>query len=82
MLKTSYILNLGQLFKIILDLKQYLWQKLKPERIKNLSKAMISKQVGPLVLKVGTIVVAIDSYPSIDWEEYNRGYVVGWRFWS
>ncbi len=32
MLKTSYILNLGQLLKIIFECKKYLWQKLKPEK--------------------------------------------------
>ncbi len=29
MLKTSYTLNLGQLLQIALELKIYLWQKLK-----------------------------------------------------
>jgi hypothetical protein len=32
MLETSYILNLGQLLKIALKLKKYLWQKLKLEK--------------------------------------------------
>jgi hypothetical protein len=30
MLETSYILSLGQLLKIALELKRCLWQKLKP----------------------------------------------------
>ncbi len=33
MLETSYVLNLGQLFKIALELKRSLWQKLKPKKI-------------------------------------------------
>jgi hypothetical protein len=43
MLKTSYILNLGQLLKIALELKRYLWQKLKLEKNKNLSITTIEK---------------------------------------
>ncbi len=30
MLETTYTLRLGQLLKITLDLKKYMWQKLKP----------------------------------------------------
>jgi hypothetical protein len=33
MLETSYTLNLGQLIKIALELKRYLWQKLKPGKL-------------------------------------------------
>ncbi len=33
MLKTSYSLNLGQLLKIALELKRYLWKKLKRKKI-------------------------------------------------
>jgi hypothetical protein len=29
MLETSYILNLGQLLKMAIELKKYLWQKMK-----------------------------------------------------
>jgi hypothetical protein len=43
MLETSYTLNLGQLFKIALKLKKYLWQKLKLEKIWNVGKATIDK---------------------------------------
>jgi hypothetical protein len=32
MLETSYTLNLGQLLEIALELKRYLWQKLKLEK--------------------------------------------------
>jgi hypothetical protein len=38
MLETSYTLNLGQLLKIALALKRYLWQKLKPQKTQNLKK--------------------------------------------
>jgi hypothetical protein len=32
MLETNYTLNLGQLLKIIFELKRYLWQKMKPNK--------------------------------------------------
>jgi len=46
MLETNYTLNLGQLFKITLKLKKYLWQNLKLEKTQNLSKVTTNKQVG------------------------------------
>jgi len=65
MLETSYTLNLGQLLKIAPKLKRYLWQKLKLEKTQNLSRATTDKQVGSLVLEVGTTVVAIDNHMAI-----------------
>jgi len=32
MLETSYTLNLGQLLKVALKFKTYIWQKLKPKK--------------------------------------------------
>jgi hypothetical protein len=51
MLKISYTLSLGQLFKTTFELKKYLWQKLKLEKTQNLGRATIEKQVGSLVPK-------------------------------
>ncbi len=65
MLETSYVLNLGQLLKIAPKLKRYLWQKLKLEKIQNLSRTTIDKQVGFLVPKVGTTIVTIDNHMAI-----------------
>jgi hypothetical protein len=65
MLETSYTLNLGQLLKIALKLQKYLWQKLKLEKIQNLNRATTNKQVGYIVLEVGTIVVVIDNHMAI-----------------
>jgi hypothetical protein len=62
MLKTSDILNLGQLLIIIHELKRYLWKKLKPKKTQNVSRVTIDKQVGSLAPKVGTIVVTIDNH--------------------
>jgi hypothetical protein len=61
----SYTLNLGQLLKIIHELKRYLWQKLKPEKIQNVSKKTIEKQVGSLIPEVKTTVVTIDNHMEI-----------------
>ncbi len=62
MLETSYTLNLGQLFKIALELKRYLWQKLKPEKIQNVSITTTDKQVCFSILEVGTTIVVINNY--------------------
>ncbi len=65
MLEISYTLNLGQLLKIALDLNRYLWQKLEPKEIQNVSKVTIEKQISPLVPKVGTTTMAIDNHMAI-----------------
>jgi hypothetical protein len=65
MLETSYTLNLGQLFKIILGLKKYLWHKLKPKKTQNLNRATTDKQVSSLVPKVRTIVVTIYNHTAV-----------------
>jgi len=62
MLKTSYILNLGQLLKIAHELKKYLWPELKQKKTQNSSKTTIDKQVVSLVPKVGITVVVINSH--------------------
>jgi hypothetical protein len=51
MLETSYTLTLGQLLKITLELKIYLWRKLKVEKFQNVCKTTIEKQVGSLSTK-------------------------------
>ncbi len=56
MLKTSYTLNLGQLFKIILELKRHFWQKLKPEKTQNLSITTIEKKINFSIPEVGTTI--------------------------
>ncbi len=65
MLKTIYILNLRQLLKIILELKRYIWQKLKPKKTQIVNKTTIEKQVGSLILEVGTTIVIIDNHKAI-----------------
>jgi hypothetical protein len=62
MLETSYTLNLRRLLKIILKLKKYLWQKLKPKKIQNVNRTTIDKQVSFSVPKVGTYAIAIDNH--------------------
>jgi hypothetical protein len=58
-------LNLGQLLKITLELKIYLWQKLKPKKTQSVSKTPTDKQVGYSIPKVGTTVVAIDNHMAV-----------------
>jgi hypothetical protein len=53
------------LLKISLELKEYLWQKLKPEKTQNVSSVTIEKKVGDLVPKVGIVVIAIDNHMAI-----------------
>jgi hypothetical protein len=65
MLKANYTLNLGQLLKIAHELKRYLWHKLKPKKIQNVSKTTSEKQVGSLVPKIGTIAVAINNHMAV-----------------
>ncbi len=65
MLKTSYILSLGQLLELTLELKRYFWQKLKLEKTQNLSRTTTKKQVGSLVPKVGIVVIAINNHMAV-----------------
>jgi hypothetical protein len=65
MLETSYTLNLGQLLKIVFELKRYIWQKLKLEKTQNLSNVTKEKQIGFLVLEVGRVVVVIDNHMAV-----------------
>ncbi len=59
MLETSYTLNFKQLFKIVIELKKNLWQKLKLEKTQNLNRATTSKQVGFLIPEVEITPIAI-----------------------
>jgi len=65
MLKTSYILSLGQLLELTLELKRYFWQKLKLEKTLNLSRTTTKKQVGSLIPNVGIVVIAINNHMAV-----------------
>jgi hypothetical protein len=56
---------LGQLFKITLELKKNLWQKLKLEKTHNLNKATTNKQVVSSILEVGTTTITTDNHVAI-----------------
>jgi hypothetical protein len=62
MLESSYILNLRQLLKIALELKRYLWQKLKPKKTQNLKITTTNKQVSSSIPKVGTVAIVINNH--------------------
>ncbi len=63
MLETNYILNLGQLLKIAYELKRYLQQKLKLEKIQNVSRTIIektqngSKTIRKIIQNVSKIII-------------------------
>ncbi len=65
MLKTSYTLNLGQLFKIAHEVKRYMWQKLKQEKIQNVNRVTTNKQVGFLIPEVGIAIITIDNHMAV-----------------
>jgi hypothetical protein len=50
------------LLKIALELKMYLWKKLKPKKTQNLNKTTMNKQVNYSILEVGTTVVVMDNH--------------------
>ncbi len=62
MLEISYTMSLGQLFKIAVELKRYIWQKLKLNKTHNVNKTTTQEQVGSSIPEVGTIVIAIDTH--------------------
>jgi hypothetical protein len=65
MLEESYTLSLGQLLKIALEWKIYLWKKLKLEKVHNLSRKTIDKQVGSSVPEVKIVAITIDIHMAI-----------------
>ncbi len=48
-----------------MNLKIYLWKKLKPKKTQSVSKVTTNKQVGFLIPKVGTTIVAINNHMAV-----------------
>jgi hypothetical protein len=65
MLETNYTLSLGQFLKIAFELKRYLWQKLKLEKIQNLNRITTKKQVGFSIPEAGIANVVIDNQMAV-----------------
>jgi hypothetical protein len=64
MLETTYTLRLGQLLKITLDFKIYMWQKLKPKKSNIVTKVILKPSVVTMVelhSKVDTVIIKIDN---------------------
>jgi len=64
MLKTTYTLKLCQLFKITLDLKRYMWQKLKLEELSISTKQMSELDVATMVethSKLDATIIKVDN---------------------
>ncbi len=66
-METNYTVNLGELFKILPDLKKYLWQTIVS------TKPTINKVITFVILDIGmtTIIQSHGCYISVDKEEYN-----------
>ncbi len=68
MLETTYILRLGQLLKITLDLKIYMWQKLKLGK-PNITFKLISKHGVVIVVethsKLNTTIIKVDNQMAV-----------------
>ncbi len=56
MMETTYTMKLGQLLKITLDLKKYMWQKLKPKKL-NITSKVISEP---------NVTIAVETHYQID----------------
>ncbi len=62
MLETSYTVNLGQKLKMALELKRYLWQKMKLDKPHIVAKLVTQKTIPFVVPKVAIVVMAIDNH--------------------
>jgi hypothetical protein len=56
MMETTYTLKLGQLLKLTLDLKKYMWQKIKPKK-PNIATKMILKP---------SVAIVIETHSEVD----------------
>ncbi len=68
MLEITYTLKLGQLLKITSDLKKYMWQKLKLEKLNIVIKQMSEPSVTIVVetySELDTIVIEVDNHMAI-----------------
>ncbi len=64
MFKTTYNLKLNQLLKITLDLKKYMWQKLKPEKPNIIIKVISKLNVATMIKthsKVDIVTIKVDN---------------------
>jgi hypothetical protein len=68
MLETTYTLRLGQLLKTTLDLKKYMWLKLKPKKLNITTKVILDLSVAIMIethSEVDTIVIEVDNQIAI-----------------
>jgi hypothetical protein len=65
MLETNYTLNFGQLLKIAISLKKYLWQKLKTNKPQINTKHMNDKTTSFVIPNTRIATVAIDNHMAI-----------------
>jgi len=64
-METTYTLKLGQLLKITLDHKKYMWQKLKLEKSNIATQVILEFNVAIVVethSKVDTVAIKVENY--------------------
>jgi hypothetical protein len=65
MLKTSYTLNLAQLFNIAPKFLKIFLAEVKPKKTQNLSRATINKQISSSILEVMIAIVVIYNHMAV-----------------
>jgi len=68
MLETTYTLRLDQLLKITLDLKKYMWQKLKLKKLNIVTKQILQPNVAIMVethSKLNTTDIEVDNQMAV-----------------
>ncbi len=62
MLETSYTLIIGQLIKIVPNLKKYMWQKLNVNKPQINSRSINEKATTYVVPNIGTTTIVIENH--------------------
>jgi hypothetical protein len=65
MLEINYILNLGHLLNMALELNTNLWKIMKPNKPQSIAKLVIEKTIPYVVLEVATTFVVVDNHMTI-----------------
>jgi hypothetical protein len=65
MLETNYALNLEQLFKITLNLKKNLLQKIKSNKPHTYTRSMRNKTIPSIVLDISTTTITMNNHLAI-----------------
>ncbi len=72
---TNYTLNLGQLLKMVIKLKKYLWQKMKPNKPQSVTKVITKKKLPFVVPKITRTTIVIDNHVVVIHEQIGKNIV-------